>query len=401
MAEMQSLLQQDIPADRQALMESYTNLQKVAEYCENNYIQAQDKTKAFEETKAYAAQSLASVAGQINSLAEKVLKLLDIQTSELSKMEASVNFISQKVEMHKEKVARREIGLFAVPKTTPRIAKIIPPTNPVQREKYTRKPIVYTILDDTGHGVKEASHPVRVGTLSRRYGQTSTAAVSSQGTLGRSAKAPRPVQPPVVPNVHSSPVTNSPSTDIPPMFSDVNGNRNSCGSENIMMPVTVPVSSIPPPPPVPSVACETDGNGLPAPPPPPPMDLLPPPAPPPPQMPNEVCLPPPPPLMSDPPSAVTDCPPPPPPPDFMLDLDELSPPPPPPIDYLDEPQWIPANYIEKVVAQYAYNKQSDDDLTFQEGEIIYVITKNENGWYEGIINGVTGFFPSNYVRSLD
>ncbi|XP_038635135.1 abl interactor 1-like isoform X3 [Scyliorhinus canicula] len=399
MAEMQSLFLHDIPADRQALMESSANLQKLAEYCETNYIQAKDKTKAFEETKAFAAQSLASVANQINNLAEKVVKMLDLQTLELSKMECSINFISQKVEMHKEKVARREIGLLAVPKTTPKAAKIIPPTNPVQREKYTRKPIVFTILDDTGHGVKDISNHVRVGTLSRRYGHTSTSGISSQGTLGRSTKAPRPVQPPVVPTVYSSPVTNSPPADGPPMLSDISKNRNNCGSENMVMPVTVAVS-IPPPPPPPPIACEPDGNGLPAAPPPPPVELPPPPAPPP-QISNEVCLPPPPLLMSDPPSSVTDCPPPPPPPDFMLDLHELSPPPPPPIDYLDEPQWIPANYIEKAVALYTYNKQSDGDLTFQKGEIIYVITKNENGWYEGVINGFTGYFPSNYVQRLD
>ncbi|XP_043531004.1 abl interactor 1-like isoform X5 [Chiloscyllium plagiosum] len=407
MAEMQSLFQQDIPADRKLLLESFTNLQKVAEYCENNYIQAQDKTKALEETKAYAAQSLASVASQINGLAEKVFKLLDLQASELSKMESSVNFISQKVEMHKEKVARREIGAFAVAKTTPRMTKIIPPANPVQREKYTRKPIIYTLLDDTGHGVKEVSnHPVRVGTLSRRYGQSSMTSSTSQGTLGRSAKGARPVQPPVVPSAYSSPVTNSPSTEGPPMHSsDVGRNRNSCGIENMVMPVSVPVSMLPPPPapapaPAPSVAAELGENDLLDMPPPPPMELPPPPAPPP-QIFNEVCLPPPPPLVSDPPLSVTDCPPPPPPPDFMVDLNEMTPPPPPPIDYLDEPQWIPPNYIEKVVALYAYDKRSGDDLTFQEGEIIYVIAKSENGWYEGVINGVTGFFPSNYVQCLD
>uniref|UniRef100_UPI00398E77B8 abl interactor 1-like n=1 Tax=Pristiophorus japonicus TaxID=55135 RepID=UPI00398E77B8 len=400
MAELQSLLQQDIPADRQALLKNYTNLQQVAEYCENNYVQAEDKTKALQETKAYITQSLESVAYQISTLAGKVLKLLDLQANELSKMESSINYISQKVEMHKEKVARREIGVFTVAKTTPRSVKIIPPANPVQREKYTRKPIVFTILDDTGHGVKEiTNHPTRLGTLSRRHGHTripTSPTVPSQGTLGRGTKVPGPVQPPVVPNTYSRPVTNSPPTDGPQMFSDTSRNRNSYGAGNMAMPVTMPV----PPPPPPPMAFEPDGYGLPDSPPPPPMVLPPPPVHPP-QVFNEVCLPPPPPLMSDSLSSVTDCPPPPPPPDFMLDVDELSPPPPPPIDYLDEPQWIPANYIEKVVALYAYNKSNVDDLTFQEGEVIYVITKNENGWYEGVINGAIGYFPGNYVQPVD
>ncbi|XP_048416956.2 abl interactor 1-like isoform X2 [Stegostoma tigrinum] len=305
MAEMQSLFEQDIPADRKLLLESFSNLQKVAEYCENNYIQAQDKTKALEETKAYAAQSLASVASQINSLAEKVFKLLDLQALELSKMESSVNFISQKVEMHKEKVARREIGTFAVAKTTSRMTKIIPPANPIQREKYTRKPIVYTLLDDTGHGVKEVSnHPVRSGTLSRRYGQTSMTSSTSQGTLGRSAKGARPVQPPVVPSAYSSPVTKSPPTEGSQMHSsNISRNKNICGTENMAMPLSVPVS-MPPPPPAPaaSAAFELGENDLPDVPPPPPMEL-PPPLAPPPQIFNEVCLPPPPPLLSDAPSA--------------------------------------------------------------------------------------------------
>lgn len=39
MAEIQKLLQQDIPADRQVLVENYTKLQQVAEHCEDNYVQ--------------------------------------------------------------------------------------------------------------------------------------------------------------------------------------------------------------------------------------------------------------------------------------------------------------------------------------------------------------------------
>lgn len=39
MAELQMLLEEEIPAGKRALVESYQNLSRVAEYCENNYVQ--------------------------------------------------------------------------------------------------------------------------------------------------------------------------------------------------------------------------------------------------------------------------------------------------------------------------------------------------------------------------
>lgn len=39
MAELQMLLEEEIPAGKRALVESYQNLTRVAEYCENNYVQ--------------------------------------------------------------------------------------------------------------------------------------------------------------------------------------------------------------------------------------------------------------------------------------------------------------------------------------------------------------------------
>lgn len=80
------LLEEEIPGGRRALLDSYTNLERVADYCENNYIQSADKQRALEETKAYTTQSLASVAYLINTLANNVLQMLDIQASQLRRM---------------------------------------------------------------------------------------------------------------------------------------------------------------------------------------------------------------------------------------------------------------------------------------------------------------------------
>ena len=63
-------------------------------------------------------------------------------------------YIFQTVDIHKEKVARREIGILTTNKNTSRTHKIIAPANLERPVRYIRKPIDYTILDDIGHGVK-------------------------------------------------------------------------------------------------------------------------------------------------------------------------------------------------------------------------------------------------------
>ena len=63
--------------------------------------------------------------------------------------------VLQTVDMHREKVARREIGAFTTAKRVPRSHKIIPPaTGKEPKPKYTRSPIAYSDLDTLGHGMK-------------------------------------------------------------------------------------------------------------------------------------------------------------------------------------------------------------------------------------------------------
>ncbi|XP_066882727.1 abl interactor 2 isoform X26 [Kogia breviceps] len=450
MAELQMLLEEEIPGGRRALFDSYTNLERVADYCENNYIQSADKQRALEETKAYTTQSLASVAYLINTLANNVLQMLDIQASQLRRMESSINHISQTVDIHKEKVARREIGILTTNKNTSRTHKIIAPANLERPVRYIRKPIDYTILDDIGHGVKVSTQNMKMGGLPRTTPPTQkppSPPMSGKGTLGSSGSSGG-----------SHPSSRSSS-------------RENSGSGSVGVPIAVPTPS--PPSVFPAPAGSAGAPPLPTTSAPAPLPATVPPA----SAPDTAAAgaqtladgftsPTPPVVSSTPPTGhpvqfysmnrpatrhtpptiggslpyrrppsitsqtslqnqmnggpfysqnpVSDAPPPPPPVEEPV-FDESPPPPPPPEDYEEEeaavveysdpyaeedPPWAPRSYLEKVVAIYDYTKDKEDELSFQEGAIIYVIKKNDDGWYEGVMNGVTGLFPGNYVESI-
>ncbi|XP_058520861.1 abl interactor 2 isoform X12 [Ochotona princeps] len=476
MAELQMLLEEEIPGGRRALFDSYTNLERVADYCENNYIQSADKQRALEETKAYTTQSLASVAYLINTLANNVLQMLDIQASQLRRMESSINHISQTVDIHKEKVARREIGILTTNKNTSRTHKIIAPANLERPVRYIRKPIDYTLLDDIGHGVKwllrfkVSTQNMKMGGLPRTTPPTQkppSPPMSGKGTLGRHSpyRTLEPVRPPVVPNDYvPSPTRNmAPSQQSPVRTASVNqrnrtysssgssggshpssrsSSRENSGSGSVGVPIAVPTPSPPsvfpghpvqfysmnrpasrhtpptiggslpyrrPPSMTSQTSLQNQMNGGPfynqnpvplAPPPPSILQVTP-------QLPLMG-------FVARVQENISDAPPPPPPAEETV-FDESPPPPPPPEDYEEEeaavveysdpyaeedPPWAPRSYLEKVVAIYDYTKDKEDELSFQEGAIIYVIKKNDDGWYEGVMNGVTGLFPGNYVESI-
>ncbi|XP_072598111.1 abl interactor 2 isoform X8 [Vulpes vulpes] len=532
MAELQMLLEEEIPGGRRALFDSYTNLERVADYCENNYIQfligeysrravascwkllpfsslwrmrnctSADKQRALEETKAYTTQSLASVAYLINTLANNVLQMLDIQASQLRRMESSINHISQTVDIHKEKVARREIGILTTNKNTSRTHKIIAPANLERPVRYIRKPIDYTILDDIGHGVKVSTQNMKMGGLPRTTPPTQkppSPPMSGKGTLGRHSpyRTLEPVRPPVVPNDYvPSPTRNmAPSQQSPVRTASVNqrnrtysssgssggshpssrsSSRENSGSGSVGVPIAVPTPSppsvFPAPagpagtPPLPATSASAPAPLVPATvpsstapdaaaggaqtladgftsPTPPVVSSTPPTGHPvqfysmnrpasrhtPPTIGGSLPYRRPPSITSQTSlqnqmnggpfysqNPVSDTPPPPPPVEEPV-FDESPPPPPPPEDYEEEeaavveysdpyaeedPPWAPRSYLEKVVAIYDYTKDKEDELSFQEGAIIYVIKKNDDGWYEGVMNGVTGLFPGNYVESI-
>uniref|UniRef100_A0A6I8P9Z6 Abl interactor 2 n=1 Tax=Ornithorhynchus anatinus TaxID=9258 RepID=A0A6I8P9Z6_ORNAN len=488
MAELQMLLEEEIPGGRRALFDSYTNLERVADYCENNYIQSADKQRALEETKAYTTQSLASVAYLINTLANNVLQMLDIQASQLRRMESSINHISQTVDIHKEKVARREIGILTTNKNTSRTHKIIAPANLERPVRYIRKPIDYTILDDIGHGVKwllrfkVSTQNMKMGGLPRTTPPTQkppSPPMSGKGTLGSSGSSggshpssrsssrensgsgsvgvpiavPTPSPPSVFPAPAGSagtPPLPATSTPAPPPLAPASAPSSTSAApdaiaaaaaagsqppaDGFTSPTPPAVSSTPPtghpvqfysmnrpvsrhtPPAIggslpyrrpPSITSQTNlqnqVNGGPfysqnpvslAPPPPSILQVTP-------QLPLMG-------FVARVQENISDTPPPPPPAEEPV-FDESPPPPPPPEDYEEEeaavveysdpyaeedPPWAPRTYLEKVVAIYDYTKDKEDELSFQEGAIIYVIKKNDDAPTERRETPVTNEFRS-------
>ncbi|XP_043105093.1 abl interactor 2a isoform X11 [Puntigrus tetrazona] len=441
MAELQMLLEEEIPAGRRALLDSFTNLERVAEYCESNYVQSPDKHAALEETKNYTTQSLASVAYLINTLANNVLQMLDIQASQLRRMESSINHISQTVDIHKEKVARREIGILTTNKNTSRTHKIIAPANPERPVRYIRKPIDYSALDDIGHGVKVNTQNMKMGGLLRTTPPTQkppSPPMPGKGTIGRHSpyRTLEPVRPPVVPNdyvpsptrnmlpiLQQSPVrtasvnqrnrTYSSGSSGGSHPSSRSSSRENSGSGSVGVPIAVPTpsppSAFPGGPqfysmnrPVPRQISPTVGGSL-------PYRRAP-------SISGQTSMPPS--QQNGGPhynqNQVSDAPPPPPPSEEPV-FEETQNPVPPPEDYEEEessvveysdpyaeedPPWAPQTYVEKVVAIYDYTQDKEDELSFQEGAIIYVIKKNDDGWFEGVMSGTTGLFPGNYVESI-
>lgn len=195
----------------------------------NSHFRSDNKKAALEETKNFTTQSLASVAYQINTLASNYIQLLDLQANNLGEMESQMNHIAQTVMIHKEKVARREIGVLTANKVSTRQYKIVAPSNPEKPIKYVRKPIDYSLLDDVGHGMHLGSKqqskrtssqvsiqpvnpsvpppttkpptPPQMGTI---RASTGPKIISNTGTLGKSRgseyRTPPVVVPPQVPS---------------------------------------------------------------------------------------------------------------------------------------------------------------------------------------------------------
>ncbi|XP_051905872.1 abl interactor 1-like isoform X2 [Hippocampus zosterae] len=488
------------PESRKLLVENYNNFIQVADYCCQNYIQSGDDTsKALEETKSLTAQSLASIAYQISTLATSVLNLLDAQSQQLGHMESAINLIGQTVKMHREKVSRREIGIFTAVRRLPRGPKISAPAVPREPcPPYSRRPISYQQLDGLGHGVKLTGKAGEGGGTIRKPGSSIRSSRAAAEGLkcavahsGGSSTFGKAVAPPTVPSLPESDVITTllgNATPPPEDLSEISvAAPHPIDSAETMAPPPLPDSSempvapplpldsamplTPPPPPLPPSVTPPTTIVLPLTPPPCLETVLeesslPPPSPPPPDHDHTFPLPfTEEPELPAPPSPTQELdggeaarPPPtrsvslrvrsgpasrrhsrclfpparlatrlpvliPPPPSYPappqpsssscaglglpahlehLDLELPALPPPPPLNddtTVEELGGAPPHYLEKVMALYRYEATEPGELSMEEGDVIYVTDRHDDGWYEGILRDRQGFFPENYVRS--
>ncbi|NXP40014.1 ABI3 protein, partial [Leiothrix lutea] len=353
--------------------------------------QAGDKRKALEETMALSTQSLASVTYQVSSLARAFLRLLELQAAQLRRLEADVTCLAQ------VRPSRGVLGSGChLPGTEPHRTFPTPqnPTggvqSPTEASPLQKSPMGRGVTSPCPCPPQDTSTQLsRTGTLARK--STKSCSAAPAGTVGRGSRVPEPVQPPVVPQgkLLGPPGSSEPETP------------SSTGAP------AAPGEGIPAPPPLPG----PPGLALsPAGPPPPPG---PPPAiPPPPPLPGDLL----PPLPGDLPVSPGDLLPPapedleplPPPPDVPEFGDTALPVPPavpelgdtalPPPPAPEEPRWAPESYLEKVVALYPYERQKDNELSLEPGELLWVTRRLPDGWCEGLRGEESGIFPGNYVE---
>ncbi|EPB74640.1 SH3 domain protein [Ancylostoma ceylanicum] len=310
--DLRTLIESRIPEHRSHLETSHVNLENVAAYCEANYLNARDRNAAFEESKQFALQSLASVAYQINTLARDLLDMLDLQTDKIASLTGQVDNIDVVPLQHRG-------GLVS------RAASSVSGSQPyaMHYAQYERTANIGTNTLGrssvrSGHLSMTPSDHYRVpllclllGTLRIHQPHIPRASMVDGGSVVNEERADSPGFP--LP---------------PPQLSSHYGYVGMTRADDL---------------------------------PPPAMQML-------------------------------------------NSTHEDEPLPPPPLsqaNFFDaQADWIPRNYIEKAVALYDYDADKPDELSLRENCIVYVLRKNDDGWYEGVLDGVTGLFPGNYVQPV-
>ena len=52
-------------------------------------------------------------------------------------------------------------------------------------------------------------------------------------------------------------------------------------------------------------------------------------------------------------------------------------------------------------AHWGYEGAADDELSFEEGDLVYISEQHDGGWWRGTCKGKSGLVPSNYLVADD
>ncbi|XP_049605607.1 SH3 domain-containing kinase-binding protein 1 isoform X5 [Syngnathus scovelli] len=72
---------------------------------------------------------------------------------------------------------------------------------------------------------------------------------------------------------------------------------------------------------------------------------------------------------------------------------------------VSEPGARPAKKAEQIrkrrcKAAFSYVPQHEDELELKIGDVIEIVAEVEEGWWEGVLNGKSGMFPSNFTKEI-
>eukprot|EP01147_Barroeca_monosierra_P007044 gene7044-416_t len=429
---IENMLEQEIPKTLFELESSKKNLAQVADHIENAYntvASTPNTREAFQQAQQYTIQALASVAYQVNAASSCLLQTLAVQDENIRLLGTELAGPRRKILMQEEQKGRAAISCQAEPMSRKRTKKCV-----MVDVKSDIKPMPeyfsYDILDDIGHGVyvKLSQDNKRVSTKPMEPKQSMTErrnsyntidtsqlyvnitaptipapAAISMPTIGGDSQAlyetldnvsalrfaPTPPQMPVVPPVivqsgeshqeitkEDSDHSNPPTTQLP-------------------TPAFPPPAGPPPPPPPPPTATQSafptsEENDYGEPLPNPVSHIM--------EAPQNMYA-----EISQNLSQLK----------FTADAQTTSKP---DSDFIDHIYGVAGPPQEsrigktsldenldaypKAVAIFAYTAERPDELSFNEDDVITIINKNEDGWFEGIINQRRGLFPGNYCEEM-
>ncbi|KAI6654129.1 Abl interactor 2 [Oopsacas minuta] len=385
-----------------ALKRSHEELKELSEYCQLGDIR-------FDQIKTFSAQSLASVAYRINSASKLVLEVLSTQSKQFNELSHELNLTSQKVHQLEEKRARHRIAQYTCDKKTIVMRRITPPTIKERPSAYIRNPLNFNKYDNVGRGFYYGDS---VDDVRDRHGPSTPLA------LNGSVSADLQIVPRIATGSYTGDSPPLPKANFPKKLT--NGGIYSLPSSTFnpnnflsrpkplqpkahTIPIYYPISNLssitlnrlespdihlhqghttdslydyiqPISRHTPNLSETTSMTSL-------SKDSI---------RPDECSL-----------QDLSQLPLP---PEYLLTASPQGEQPFPTYEKMisqqqeDEIQTVPSEYIEKVTTLYKYDSQRYDELSFDPGNIIYVVKKNEDGWYEGILNGYRGLFPGNYAE---